>query len=66
MAAEAASLICFHGEPERGKLLQTLKALISQVREQHVASASATEQMGYAYLGLTDAAVCWQIERPRS
>ena len=54
---EASNLLGQHGEPQRSRLLLTLRALIEQSPETVVASAEAARNDAFPRLGLTDAAL---------
>ena len=52
---EASNLLGQHGEPERSRLLTTLRVLIGESHEVVVASADAAGHPSFPRLGLTDA-----------
>ena len=52
---EASNLLAQHGEPQRSRLLLTLRALIEQSPETVVASVDAARHHVFPRLGLTDA-----------
>ena len=54
---EASNLLGQHGEPQRSRLLLTLRALIEQSPETVVASVDAVRRDVFPRLGLTDAAL---------
>ena len=57
IATETSNLVRHHGEPDRRRLLDTLKRLLGAVSESYVASTVACGQPQYSCLGLTDAAI---------
>ena len=54
---EASNLLGQHGEPQRSRLLLTLRALIEQSPETVVPSVDAARHEAFPRLGLTDAAL---------
>ena len=54
---EASNMLAQHGEPERGRLLDGLRALIEKSEEVVVRSTEAASSDEYLRLGLTDAAL---------
>ena len=54
---EASNLLGQHGEPQRARLLLTLRTLIEQSTETVVASMDAARRDVFLRLGLTDAAL---------
>ena len=54
---EASNLLALHGEPERSKILQELRALIERGEEIVVESRTAARNSMFLRLGLTDAAL---------
>ena len=54
---EASNLLGLHGEPERKRILLTLRTLIEGSPETVVASADAARRDAFPRLGLTDAAL---------
>ena len=52
---EASNLLGQHGEPQRSRLLLTLRALIERSPETVVASVDAARSAAFPRLGLTDA-----------
>ncbi len=60
---EASNLLGQHREPERSRLLMTLRILIGQTHEVVVASTEATAQPSFPRLGLTDAGLLGLVSR---
>jgi uncharacterized protein with PIN domain len=54
---ETSNLLGQHGEPERSRLFQRLRAIIQESKEIVVASAVASSNSAFERLGLTDAAL---------
>ena len=54
---EASNLLGQHGEPQRSKLLVTLRTLVEKSTETVVASVEAVRHSEFPRLGLTDAAL---------
>ena len=54
---EASNLLGQHGEPQRSRLLLTLRTLIERSPEIVVASVDAARHVAFPRLGLTDAAL---------
>ena len=54
---EASNLLGLHGEPERSRFFEVLKALIEEYEEIVVASEVASHNSKFTRLGLTDAAL---------
>lgn len=52
---EASNLLAQHGEPDRSRLLATLRALIAESPETVIASREASGDGAFLRLGLTDA-----------
>lgn len=57
LLTEASNLLGQHGEPERSRLFETLRALIGNSEEIVVASTVAADNGAFTRLGLTDAAL---------
>ncbi len=60
---EASNLLGQHREPERSRLLMTLRILIGESHEVVVASADAAGHPTYSRLGLTDAGLLGLVSR---
>lgn len=54
---EASNLLGQHGEPERGELLERLRAVIEDTQEITVSSRTAARRNEFTRLGLADAAL---------
>ncbi len=54
---ETSNLLGQHAEPERSRLFDTLRVFIQENREVVVASADASNNDAFGWLGLTDAAL---------
>lgn len=62
---EASNLIGQHGEPERSRCYDTLRLLIGESREIVVHSVTASRNVAFNRLGLTDAALLEAISPQR-
>ena len=60
---EASNLLGQHREPERSRLLATLRILIGESHEVVVASAEAAGHSSFTRLGLTDAGLLGLVSR---
>jgi len=60
---EASNLLGQHREPERSRLLKTLRILIGESHEVVVASAEAAGHPSFPRLGLTDAGMLGLVSR---
>ena len=60
---EASNLLAQHGNPERSRFFDTLRALIWKAEETVVASRVAADKSAYNRLGLTDAALLEVVSR---
>ena len=60
---EASNLLAQHGNPERSRFFDTLRALIWKAEETVVASRVAADNSAYNRLGLTDAALLEVVSR---
>ena len=54
---EASNLLAYHGEPERSRFFEVLRILIEEHEEIVVTSQTASRNMEFKRLGLTDAAL---------
>ena len=54
---EASNLLAHHGEPERSRFFEVLRILIEEHEEIVVTSKTASRNMEFKRLGLTDAAL---------